>query len=224
MNNLNDTVIFIGTLIIFISLIFSLFIHKRKYFNNYLIGFFFCPLIALMISVNTISLTIFIKDQKILNYSIQNILLLLDLIFWRIFFLNLFKENIDFRRVNGVFIVTLILAFISYLFNDLSNPNLHTLSIFNICKTIFCIYYFYKLFKNIPNKNIKLEPAFWIITGLLFYSVLSIPFYTLHSFIRSRFSDIFARNIFAISNILIIVMHIFFIKAYLCIIQQPKAS
>jgi hypothetical protein len=88
---------------------------------------------------------------------------------------------------------------------------------------VFCIYFYHKLFKDLPTKNIKSEPSFWIVTGLFFYSCLSVPFYTLNEYMRSSFTRIVYTNIFSISNILIIIMHLFFIKAYICTIRLHKA-
>ena len=186
-------------------------------------GFFFCSLIALLASINTICGTLFFVYNRQICFLIQNILNLFDLLFWTLFFLKLLQEKESSRKIQFLFIGTTLLAIYLLYFNNIDKPNLHVLALSNICKTIFCIFFYRKLFKNLPDQNILLEPSFWIVTGLIFYSCLSLPFYALNNYIRTQFSPLLSYNIFSISNMLIIIMYVFFIKAYLCTIRLSKA-
>ncbi len=139
------------------------------------------------------------------------------------FFSSVFDNKSDTIKLKIAFFITFCFALFSYFYNPLDKPNLHTLSIFNICKTIFCIYFYYDLFRKPPYQKIKSEPSFWIITGLFFYSCLSMPFYALNDYLRAEFPATISENLFTISNIMIIIMHLFFIKAYLCTLRLRKA-
>ena len=222
MYSLYNIVICIGTGVIIISLVLALNICNKKYSPSMINSFFICPLIALLLSANTITHDFFLHYNNRIHFTIQNILFLFDLIYWTSFFLKLFNAKVYSKRIIFIILITLLIASLTFFVNDLNRPNLYFSAIFNICKCLFCILFYHKLFKIIPNKIITNEPSFWFVTGLFFYSCISIPFYTLHNYIKEIFQSSISLDIFAISNILIIVMHIFFIKAYLCIVQQRK--
>lgn len=220
MNSLNNSIIWLGTGVIIIAFIISLQLSRN--INGYMKGFFLCILIALIESINSILGSLLFLYNIEIFYLIQSILILLDLLFWTSFFLKLLKDTKSVRIIQTLFISTFSLAIYLLYYNSINNSNLHVLALLNICKTIFCILFYYNLFKNISVRNILLEPSFWIVTGLIFYSCLSLPFYALHSYIKQQFSPLISNNIFSISNMLIIVMYLFFIKAYLCTTRLHK--
>lgn len=45
--------------------------------------------------------------------------------------------------------------------------------------SIPCLIYFIRLFRSEPVQNLTQSPSFWIVTGLVFYSTLIIPFFLL---------------------------------------------
>ncbi len=220
MHTLNDTVIWIGSGVILISFVLSILIPANN--KAYMKGFFFCPLIGLLVSANSIISVFLTLYAKEINFFIQSFLQLCDLLFWVLFFLKILNDKNQFKKIIILFISTLLIAGYLLYFNRTSIPNLHINALSNLCKIFFCISFYNKLFKNPPNQNILLEPSFWIVTGLIFYSCLSLPFYALHNYIRQNFVPIISYNIFSISNMLIIIMHLFFIKACLCTISLHK--
>jgi len=221
MNTLNNAVIWIGTGVIIISFIISLVFSKSN--KAYMNGFFFCILIGLLLSINGICSKFLFLYSIETCFFIQSTLFLLDLLFWTLFFLKLLKDARNHRIIKILFILTLSFAVYVLYYNSTNKSNLHVLALLNICKTIFCILFYHNLFKNISDQNILLEPSFWIVNGLIFYSCLSIPFYGLSNYILLQFSLLIANNIFSISNMLIIIMYIFFVKAFLCKTHLHKA-
>lgn len=221
MSTLNNVVIWVGTGIILFSFILAILIPTEK--TGYMKGFFFCPLISLLVSLNSISSRFFFLYTIEKNFLIQSILQLCDLLFWALFFLKILKDKKDYRKIQILFTSTLLIAIYLICFNRTNNPNLHIHALSNMCKTIFCVFFYNNLFKNLSNQNILSEPSFWIVTGLIFYSCLSLPFYALNSYIKLQFSPLIFSNIFSISNMLIIIMYLFFIKAFLCTIRLHKA-
>jgi hypothetical protein len=185
--------------------------------------FFLYPLIAFLVSINSICGPLFLLYSTNLFFTIQSYLFLVDLFFWYYFFLQILNNKKDGEKIKNLLSITLLIAFYLLFFSKVDKRNLHIVALSAICKTVFCIFFFYKLFKKLYYQNILKEPAFWIVTGLIFYSCLSLPFYGLNSYIKSHFSLLISSNIFSVSNILIIIMHLFFIKAYLCTIQVHKA-
>ncbi len=185
-------------------------------------GFFFGPLITLLVSANSISRFFFLYTiEKV--FFIQSILLLCDLLFWASFFLKNLKNKQDSKKIKILFTCTLLISVYLLYFSSTNSPNFHIYALTNMCKAIFCIFFYNNLFKNLPDQYILSEPSFWIVTGLIFFSCLSLPFYALNSYIKQQFLPVISYNIFSISNMLIIIMHLFFIKAYLCTIRLHKA-
>ncbi len=220
MYTLSNVIIWAGTGIILISFIAAIFISQNN--RVYMKWFFLYPLVALLVSINSICGSLLLLYPVTLFFTIQSTMVLLDLFFWYYFFYMILNNKKDRNKLKILLFITLFIAFYLLLFNNVDKRNLHIAALSAICKTVFCIFFFYKIFKNLYYKDILKEPAFWIVTGLIFCSCLSLPFYGLHSYIKSQFSPLIASNIFSVSNILIIIMHLFFFKAYLCTIRVHK--
>ena len=221
MVSLNEAVVCFGTAVIITAFIVSLIYSKKN--KGYMKGFFIVILISLTLSINTIFNTFFrIYDLK-LNYFIQSILLLADLLFWTYFFLKLLDDKKNNILIKILSAISILFSIWLLYYNSTDKSNLQILVVLNVCKTIFCILFYRTLFKNLTSQNILSESAFWIVNGLIFYSSLSLPFYGLNHYIRLQFSTSLSNNIFSISNMLITIMYLFFIKAYLCKIHLHKA-
>lgn len=214
MDTLNTTVTTIGTAVIFITFIIALIFSKDNI--AYMKGFIFCVLIGLLVSINAICSRILLLYNARICFSIQSVCILLDFIFWRYFFLRLLEYKKRQEIIQILFLFAFLAAIILLYYNSTNNSNLHVLALLNMCKTIYCILFYHNLFKNISNQNILSEPSFWIVTGLLFYSCLSVPFYGLNNYIKLNSPPLISNNIFSISNMLITIMYLFFIKAFLC--------
>jgi len=221
MPRLNNSVLWIGSVVILISFILALAINQRLKIRAYMRNFFLFPLIGLLLSTNTILSRFFFTYGDEVFYPIQSLLDLLSLCFWAHFFLNVFVNKNDLVKIRILFVSTVVTAIGLYIFSNHKQSNLHLLSVMNICNTIFCIFFYYRLFKRVPNQDIRFEPCFWVIAGLFFYSSLSLPFYSLNDYIRVTFPAI-AMYILAISNMMIIIMYFFFIKACICTVRLHR--
>lgn len=222
MTELHYSVIWLGTFTMIASITIFLLFYSRLNERHYFKFFYIQPLISLFLSFNTILNRIYNLYSDKTSYLLQSLLIALDFLFWAIFFIKILEQPLNKKSIKTFFVAAIVISLLSYSFNDLSKSNLHSVAIFNIFKSIFCILYYHQLFKNSPVENLRQEPLFWIITGLFFYSCVSIPFYALNDYLRHNTPTIINTNIFAISNILIIIMHAFFIKAYLCQIRHIK--
>ena len=185
-------------------------------------GFFICVIIGLLTSVNTFFGYLFSLYDRKICFGIQSVLCLLDLSFWAFFFFKLLPEKRIKIIVGIIFIFFLASAILLLYINGILAPNLQVRAIANVCKTIFCVFFYSALFKKMSSQKILDEPSFWIVTGLIFHSCISIPFYALGSYIKQQFPLAIADNIFSTANMAIIIMYFFFIKANLCKIQPHK--
>lgn len=84
-----------------------------------------------------------------------------------------------------------------------------------------CIYYFLELFRSRSYVNLLREPAFWICSGLLFYSACSFPVYGLINFIHFEKSIILV--ILYILDFINILLYLSFTIAFLCRLRTRKS-
>jgi hypothetical protein len=120
---------------------------------------------------------------------------------------------------------TMVLYPVGALANIIVTQNIHRLQIIPyaigcLIIVIYAIYYFYELFKSASSVNLKREPAFWIITSLLFFYTCSFPIFGFANFL-SGFSVI-AQNISAVLVILNVILYSLFTVAFLCRIRIQK--
>jgi hypothetical protein len=152
----------------------------------------------------------------------EKIFVVMDYIFWGIFFLALLQTETPPKIMNVLNVCFLVVLGVVLLFCYSAQNAYQALGYANLGKCVFCIYYFYGLFKNLPKVDLWYEPSFWIVTGLLFYSAISTPIYlSINIFLKNHFKDLIG-ILFPLTNIAIIIMHLLFLKGYLCIIQRQK--
>lgn len=80
---------------------------------------------------------------------------------------------------------------------------------------MFCIYYFYELFKMPESGKLEYNPAFWICTGLLFFYCCSFPLYAVVN-LWGRKWDLMLNSFIMIMTILNIFLYSLFSIAFLC--------
>jgi hypothetical protein len=79
-----------------------------------------------------------------------------------------------------------------------------------------CFVYFYELLKNEPVVNLYQRPSFWIVTGILFYSVISIPYLLIDRFVyNNQYEHRYLLDL-AFFYIPISLNFIFLTRAFLC--------
>lgn len=80
-----------------------------------------------------------------------------------------------------------------------------------IAQTIPCFIYFYEQFVYPSDKALKTQPAFWVITGMLFLNCLSIPLYLLSGLKSDDLRQASSLNFF-----LYAVLYCMLVRAFLC--------
>ncbi|MGN6292174.1 MAG: hypothetical protein ACTHMV_05460 [Chitinophagaceae bacterium] len=86
---------------------------------------------------------------------------------------------------------------------------------------IFCIYYFWELFRLPKSVKLQKNPAFWICSGLLFYFCCGFPLFGLINYLVSV-STLLRNNFFTIVTILNIFLYSLFTIGFLCRIRIRK--
>jgi hypothetical protein len=222
MGNFHTIVAIIGTFVIGISATAAFIIRKNKKIPFYLRYFYLYPLYAFLVSINTLALNFCSVYSTRHGAKVEKLIVVVDFLFWGLFFINLFKDHSSKSTKYIVYISFVGSLIFIQVVNSFSKSAYQGLGYANLGKCFLCIVYFYSLFKSPPSLSLKHEPAFWILTGLLFYSTLSIPVYlSINLFYANHYMHLIS-ILFPLTNITIIIMHLLFLKGYICRIQQHK--
>lgn len=152
------------------------------------------------------SLIIFITLLSVLLHYF-----LLSFFFYGIFIKRLSKLSFLF-----VFFCSIPLIFISVIQDVSDLKSRESFSIVNFYLLISCILYYYQLFTSEPREKLLAHPSFWVVSGIFFSMGMTIPFYSVSKYLKVTLNvDVFyALN--SIGSFAYGIMHLFFIKAYLC--------
>ena len=94
--------------------------------------------------------------------------------------------------------------------------NIHLLFIIQALSLLIpCVLYYTNLFKGEPTLNLLNEPSFWIVTGLSFFMICTLPYsFFIDYLLKTDF--IVYRHLFSIFHIFYILLFIMIIRAHLC--------
>lgn len=137
------------------------------------------------------------------------------------FYLWIINLVIHNTRVKGIIKITIvfyaILAIINILFiQKIRTFHTITYSLGCLLIVIFCIYYFFELFRLPKSVSLATNPAFWICSGLLFFYCCGFPLYGLINY-WSDISQLVLKNFDRIFTILNIFLYTLFTIAFLCV-------
>lgn len=101
----------------------------------------------------------------------------------------------------------------------------HTMTYVIGCLLIvfFCIYYFFELFRFPGSEKLLQNPAFWIVSGLMFFYCCGFPLYGLIN-LWSNISKFIVNNFGTIVTILNFFLYTLFMIAFLCIRTRKYIS
>jgi hypothetical protein len=135
------------------------------------------------------------------------------------------KKYISYTTLIFLVFATVNLCFIQH--NDLFNPINFVIGTF--ITVIFCIYYYFELFRKTEAESLARLTSFWIVSGILFNVVLVFPIFALLSFmdtlskVNRKTSLIVFDNIDAIFNIISILTYILYSIGFICRIRTSKS-
>ena len=184
-------------------------------------GFYWYTILNICISV----LRSLERYLHLIPQELFRIIILLSL-FFHFAFLSLFifqfysikKEKNYFKILFWFFIVALII----FIITDIVYRYVISFGIANTGLFIFCIYYYYQLFRKPPILNLLKEPSFWIITGILFGMSTTIPIFLMGGYLYHNLPRNIFYSIATIAPFGYGIMHLFFIKAFLCSVHPHR--
>ncbi len=207
---------------IVLSFIISLRLISNDKIPFYLQRFFWYPTIGVVtISLALVANNLYRPFIFFANFT-NNISLIFH--YWFLsFFIIRAIPNVKKCYYLKIIFVTFIFLIVVFLSNDsLIQINTTAFGIANFGLMLFCLLYYYQLFNYIPTLNLLKEPSFWIITGIFFSMSVHIPILVTVDFLHSKISIEIYRLFACISMFCYSIMHLFFIKAYLCAIRLQK--
>jgi len=207
----------------FLAFAFSLQTIRNKSVVAYMQGFYWYSVIAIILS--GIGIVQFISNNSItgLLFLINKVSYIFHYVFLGAFISRVVKSH-RVKRVLLFFLVIFLIVITYILIRTLNQHQSYVIqSITNFALVFCCLFYYFDLFENIPVKNLFKEPAFWVITGLFLCLTISVPLNTVRNFYLRNSSDGINLYAGAISGFAYGIMHLFFVKAYLCSINLKAA-
>ncbi|MDP4260920.1 MAG: hypothetical protein Q8941_00200 [Bacteroidota bacterium] len=138
------------------------------------------------------------------------------------FFLKIIhsKNTNKLMKILRVVFSVIIAIFITTGYGFLTNRFAYVSLLIGVIELLFLVppsfVYFYELLKNEPIIDLYKRPSFWIVTGIFFYSVVSIPDYLIErsvAYYKPKYWNITNLLLFSIP---ISINSIFLTKAFLC--------
>jgi len=131
------------------------------------------------------------------------------------------KKAVELMKLFRLFFLTLTIIFITTKFSFLTDRYTYVADMIGVLEFLFllipCFNYFYKLIKNDPVLNLFDRPSFWVVTGILFYSVISIPYLLIDGFLITNKSGKYLHLLnLALYYLPFTINFIFLTKAFLC--------
>lgn len=205
-----------------ISFIYSTRIMSSKIEPSYMRGFYWYSVVGI---ISTIPVFI---EYNFLTVKFSPYILNLSLLF-HFPFLSLFLRKVisplnkTFQKYFWfIFLICMSLLIFLLFTNDLSKSINKAFAFANFCLVIFCVFYFYSLFKNIPKLNLLLEPSFWVVTGIFICMSISVPVSAVADYLISTNQIQHFKYFYSLISVSYLSMHIFFIKSYLCCSLQQR--
>ena len=205
------------------SSIFSLKLVGNKRIPSYMHKFYWYSIIVALVSIYSFLFKYFSVTNKNISGVLHSFLLLFHFIFLSLFIYRALPN----KNISGYikFLFFLFLSFILFcLFTiDVTIPKSIGYAISNFALVLFCCVYYSQLFEEIPNIRLSKEPSFWIISGIFLCMCTTVPLSAIRGYLFNNMPSEFYFLMGTLGSFAYGVMHLFFIKAYLCSINQPKA-
>lgn len=208
MRNLQYVIILIGWLV-------ALFIYFRFGFNGYMVILLLYITGILIITITRLLLP---GESAAKVYYLSAIFHFFPL---AIFFLKIDQPVIRDSKTTVFSSIWLLLLCVLMVNNNYTNWMLIG-AFSNTGLFILAGYYYYKLFSTANPINIFSNSGFWVVTGIFICKSISLPMIAFYYFLESRniLDNVTFKNVFSIGSVGYIIMHLFFIKAFLCLVPQ----
>ena len=205
------------------SAILSFSLLRNSFVPKYMNKFYWYSLIAALLALFNFLQKYFSIASKNVSGVLHSALLLFHFIFLSLFIYSVLPNKKNSKYLKLLFVQFLLVILLCIFTNNISIPQSAAYSFTNFGLVLFCFIYYYQLFEAMPTINLLKEPSFWIISGVFFCMCATIPINSLRGYLFHNMPYELYLLMGCIGFFAYGVMHLFFIKAYLCSINQPKA-
>ncbi|MCW3092438.1 MAG: hypothetical protein JWP81_3507 [Ferruginibacter sp.] len=217
--NFFDSLLFFQWACMIASATISLKLIGNKRTPEYMNKFYLYSLIAGVYSIYAISQKYFHFTSKHTLDLFGTVLLIFHFIFLSSFIYGVLP-NKKLSFLSKLMFTSLLIAVIFFIFID----NIYiAIALTNFSLVVFCCFYYLQLFEKMPSVILLKEPSFWVINGIFFCMCATIPVYSLRDYFFTNYPYDLFLTIGCIISFSYGMMHLFFIKAYLCSTSLPKA-
>lgn len=206
----------VQALVIAACFIFSLRLINKKVSPSYMKFFLLYPVLGFLFMIVLSFSLLFNWFSSEVNFIINNISRV-----FHFFILSTIIYKIQNPRIYSFAQIFIIVAGWVYLILTLylegwNTPNLKSQFAANLPLVILALFYFGSLLNNVSIGNLKKDPGFWIIVGVVFGSGFNLPlFATMEQLIQFLGQD-FAKLFYDFCFISFSLLYVFFIKAIKC--------
>lgn len=161
--------------------------------------------------------------QQSFFISLTNQLIsLAELLVYYFFFFHIIQNKIIIRLMKitrMIFIFVIVIAITTH-FSFLTKRYSYISLLTGCLEFLFllppCFVYFYEILKNNPAINLYQRPSFWIVTGIFFFSVMSVPYYLITQFVSSNHYEYTQLLDLSFYYVPFTINFIFLTRAFLC--------
>lgn len=201
-----------------LALVFSLFAYKKRSKKQFYLKLFL-PFLLITFVIESYSIYLWYIGGS--NQNLYNYFTTFEFCFYQLILSYIITNHRIKKAIIYILIFYLPLTLINILLIQRGKFHSITYSVGCLLIVIFCIYYFFELFR-LPNSiNLKKEPSFWVCSGLLFYYCCSLPLFGAINFF-SQIPKFLLDNMQIIVNIMNILLYTSFTIAFLCRLRIPK--
>lgn len=163
-------------------------------------------------------------ESNFLGVQFSQYLLNFSLLFHFLFLGSFIFKVLPKRGLFFIIILLILLLFIAYIlfFSDWNFLVNKAFAVTNFSLTVLCLVYYFQILKlEVPFSLIN-EPSFWIITGIFIGMGSSSPLSAIIDYLAYDSSGLKHQFFYKLVAASYTIMHLFFIKGYLCSIKERK--
>lgn len=175
----------------------------------------FPPYLLLTLLIELYGVYLFLENKN--NLPLYNFFSSFEIAFY-LYFLSIVVTKPSIKRIIRVSSpLYLVLAALNILFmQGLNRFHTVTFSIGCLLIVFFSMYYFFEMFRLLKSENLSTNPAFWIVTGILFFYSSGFPMYGLVD-LWANISPFLKKNFSNIISMMNIFLYTLFTIGFVCI-------
>lgn len=223
MRSITYTLFFLQLAIIIVSFLVSTLMVWRKNIDWRIKIFVLYPFVAVLVFSVLIYSMFFDKSVQPNATILNNYSLLFHFSFLSFFIYTKLKLTFIKRLlIFSFFSFFIIIIIVLFSYSQVIENKL-AFSISNIGLIISCLFYYYDVYSMSEPSMLFKDPVFIIVTGIFICMSMHIPFTAVFNVFPKKISITMRELVQAILCFSYLSMHLFFIKAYICVLQIQKS-